>query len=248
MIVAEKPPLTEDLLVHYGIPGMKWGRRKPPDPLIGRPAGYGDGRPETPAFWNGRKGSVGTANHKTPKSVTGSSKKSSSKKEGSFYSRHRTGTKVAAGIAGAAAAAYFLSKTGTRPSARAMTSGSNRIGRKAVVGVLKTYGKVGAKTLRAAPKVAGTTAKAGFKTSKFAGKTGLKVTKSVGRASSRSAQQAWQNIRNTPTAKVSPIRGQRLGNALLGNYGKQPTSALTNLATSGPDEALRRLYARARRR
>lgn len=28
MIVAEKPPLNEDLLMHYGIKGMKWGTRK----------------------------------------------------------------------------------------------------------------------------------------------------------------------------------------------------------------------------
>lgn len=28
MLVAEKPPLDEDLLLHYGIPGMKWGHRK----------------------------------------------------------------------------------------------------------------------------------------------------------------------------------------------------------------------------
>lgn len=28
MLIAEKPPLDEDLLAHYGIKGMKWGMRK----------------------------------------------------------------------------------------------------------------------------------------------------------------------------------------------------------------------------
>jgi hypothetical protein len=28
MLVAEKPPLDEDLLMHFGIKGMKWGHRK----------------------------------------------------------------------------------------------------------------------------------------------------------------------------------------------------------------------------
>jgi hypothetical protein len=28
MIVVEKPPLNEDLLIHYGIRGMKWGVRR----------------------------------------------------------------------------------------------------------------------------------------------------------------------------------------------------------------------------
>lgn len=28
MLVDEKPPLNEDLLMHYGVPGMKWGHRK----------------------------------------------------------------------------------------------------------------------------------------------------------------------------------------------------------------------------
>lgn len=28
MIVADKPPLDEDLLMHFGVKGMKWGRRK----------------------------------------------------------------------------------------------------------------------------------------------------------------------------------------------------------------------------
>lgn len=31
MITAEKPPLDEDLLVHFGIKGMKWGVRKRSD-------------------------------------------------------------------------------------------------------------------------------------------------------------------------------------------------------------------------
>lgn len=31
MLVAEKPPLDEDLLVHFGVKGMRWGQRKPDD-------------------------------------------------------------------------------------------------------------------------------------------------------------------------------------------------------------------------
>jgi len=29
MFVTEKPPLDDELLIHYGIPGMRWGHRKP---------------------------------------------------------------------------------------------------------------------------------------------------------------------------------------------------------------------------
>lgn len=31
MLVDEKPPLDEDLLMHFGVPGMKWGHRKARD-------------------------------------------------------------------------------------------------------------------------------------------------------------------------------------------------------------------------
>jgi hypothetical protein len=35
LIVAEKPQLDNDLLVHFGVKGMHWGVRKPEDPLVG---------------------------------------------------------------------------------------------------------------------------------------------------------------------------------------------------------------------
>lgn len=31
-IVAEKPPLDDELLMHFGVKGMRWGHRNPDDP------------------------------------------------------------------------------------------------------------------------------------------------------------------------------------------------------------------------
>src|SRR4051794_16711747 len=42
MLVDEKPPLDEDLLMHFGVPGMKWGHRKP------RESGSSSGRSSAP--------------------------------------------------------------------------------------------------------------------------------------------------------------------------------------------------------
>lgn len=47
MITQEKPPLDEALLAHYGIPGMKWGRRKD--------------RTGNPPMSRGKKVAIGTA-------------------------------------------------------------------------------------------------------------------------------------------------------------------------------------------
>ena len=37
MLIAEKPPLDEELLAHYGIKGMRWGRRKAELPVAPKP-------------------------------------------------------------------------------------------------------------------------------------------------------------------------------------------------------------------
>lgn len=42
MITEEKPTLDEDLLMHFGIKGMKWGVKKAEDPAKGRPHGSSD--------------------------------------------------------------------------------------------------------------------------------------------------------------------------------------------------------------
>lgn len=74
MIVIDKPALDEDLLVHFGVKGMRWGRRK---------ASSSDG--------------------------------SSDKKPMSTKKKVAIGAGVAAGVAGAAAVAYMMSRRGKVP-------------------------------------------------------------------------------------------------------------------------------------
>lgn len=243
MITMDKPPLDEELLAHYGIPGMKWGQRKAPDPLVGRqPAAaqqtYGGGRQAAtgqPQYANNSQSAQ--PSYSAPRSGGVAPQRRGMSK----------GAKIAIGVAGLAAAGYFLSKTGTKPSARAMTGASNRIGRQTVVGLMKTYGRVGVSTLKAAPKVTGTAAKATYKTSRFAGKTAFRATKSVSKASANSVKTAIENLKNTPATKASPVRGKAFGNMLLGNYGKAPASALNPLSSFRQvmaDRAIRRSLSR----
>ena len=211
MLVDEKPPLDEDLLLHYGIPGMKWGQRKAPDPLVGRRPGMGPpdptGRSESsavePASTN--RSSLAAAPPRRPMSK---------------------GTKVAIGIAGVAAASYVLSKYGMKPRAQAMTSSSNRAGARMALGVLKRSGKVGVGTLKRAPGVAKVAGKATFKTTRFAGRQATRGVVSVSKASGRSIQTAYNNLKNTPAKAPTSISGKRFGNMLLGSYGPRPVSSL----------------------
>lgn len=205
MLVDAKPPLDEDLLLHYGIPGMKWGQRHDYIP-IGRGGGGGGGgggglfhpnRAAAPAPSQARRSAA-------PPQRTGMSR----------------GKKIALGVGivgGAAAAAYFLSKTGTRPHAQAMTSRSNAAGLKMTMGILKRSGKMGLSGIKGMPKVAKVGGKATYKTSKFVGKTAGKAGKTVAVNSSKTARDFISKLK-TPSGP-STVRGEKFGKVLLGEYG-----------------------------
>jgi hypothetical protein len=56
MIVAEKPPLDDDLLIHFGVKGMRWGHRKPEEVSTG--GNRGSAAPKAPMS-TGKKVAIG---------------------------------------------------------------------------------------------------------------------------------------------------------------------------------------------
>lgn len=207
MLVDDKPSLDESLLTHFGIPGMKWGHRKPDYIPVGRSGAAGVNYGSRP---NVRSAANPSA---APRSVP--------QRQGMS-----TGKKVAIGVGivgGAAAAAYFLSKTGTRPMAQSMTSRSNRAGLKMTLSVLKNSGKVSVKSLKVGGKVAKVGGKVGFKTTKLAGKGVAKGSTAIARNSYKGASEFISNLKSKPNA-TSAVRGERFGRLLLGEYGPGSSS------------------------
>lgn len=215
MLVDEKPPLDEDLLLHYGIPGMKWGQRHDYIP-IGRGGGGGGGSAPTPRFGRG------------PAPSANSGRRSGGGGSAPQQQGMSTMKKLAIGggiVAGVAAGAYLLSKTGTRPHAASMTSRSNAIGIKTTMGILKRTGKVGISGIKGMPKVAKVGGKATYKTTKFVGKTVGKGGKTVVVNSSRATRDFISRMRNSAGGGPSKVRGEKFGKLLLGQYG---TSGFTS--------------------
>lgn len=206
MLVDEKPALNDDLLIHYGIPGMRWGHRKPQE-LVGdirRSASnmlpFGSRRPAAPQPATVRRPASNTQR-------TGMS----------------TGKKVAIGVgiaAGLAAGAYFLSKTGTRPSAQAMTGASNRAGLKMVGKILKVSGKTTVKSLKVAPKVAKVGGKATYKTTRLVAKGAYKGTTKLGKNTGAAIVRKYEAIQAARAAPKTVKRGASVFSKMLtGDYG-----------------------------
>lgn len=213
MLVDAKPPLDEDLLLHYGIPGMKWGQRHDYIPKgiwgHGRSAGGGGGSAPRPRGGSASSGGSVRRSSGTAPRHTGMSK----------------GKKIAIGVGvvgGAAAAAYFLSKTGTRPHASAMTSRSNRAGLKMTMGILKTSGKVSVASIKGGAKVTKVGAKVGYKTTKVVGKGAGKAGKAVAKNSAKATSDFIKNLKK-PSGPPKAVRGEKFGKMLLGEYGPNST-------------------------
>lgn len=212
MLVDEKPSLDEDLLIHFGIKGMRWGVRKPDYIPVGRSSSAGVNYGSHP---NVRRAANPSGGASAPRPRT-------PQKQGMSK-----GKKIAIGVGvvgGAAAAAYFLSKTGTRPHAQAMTSRSNRLGLKMAMGTLKTSGKVSVKGLKVGGKVAKVGAKAGYKTGKVVGKGAVKGGRSVAVNSYKGATNYVQSLKGRPPSGPSVVRGEKFGKLLLGEYGPGSSS------------------------
>lgn len=196
MLVEDKPPLDDELLAHFGIPGMKWGQRKGYIP-VGRPGGA---RPAP----------------------------QSQQSQG-----HALMKKLAIGggiVAGVAAGAYLLSKTGTRPSARAMTSRSNAAGLKMTMGLLKRTGKMSLSGIKGMPKVAKVGGKAAFKTTRFVGKQAGSATKRVAVNSTKTTRDFIEKMRSAPPSGPAKVRGEKFGKLLLGQYGTRGLTSGGGLA------------------
>lgn len=218
MLVDEKPSLDEDLLIHFGIKGMRWGVRKPDYIPVGGGQSAGVDYGSHP---NVRRAANPSASAPRPQYVR-PPRGAAPKKHGMS-----TGKKVAIGagvVAGAAAAAYFLSKTGTRPHAQAMTSRSNRLGLKMALGTLKTSGKVSVKGLKVGGKVAKVGGKVGFKTGKVVGKGAVKGGRAVAVNSYKGATNYVQSLKGRPPSGPSVVRGEKFGKLLLGEYGPGSSS------------------------
>lgn len=235
MLTEEKPSL-EDALMHYGIPGMKWGRRE-----VYVPVGRGGGtkvvrtaapagaprRPIAPPPPAARRPAPPAANRPAPRSPA-------PKKQSHGLHMSPRGKKIAIGVGigvGVAAGAYFLSKTGGSSSARAMTGASNRAGLKMVTGILKTSGKVGVKGIRTAPKVGKVVGKAGYKTGKVVGKGVFKGTRAVARNSSKSVSTAYRNMQAQRALPKTVSRQPIFSDLLVGAYGNiaaRPGEAVSN--------------------
>lgn len=220
MLVDEKPSLDEDLLAHYGIPGMKWGHRKPDYIPVGRPSGvnYGPQKMVRPAK-NPSKTAARPQYVQQPKARP-------AQKQGMS-----TGKKVAIGVGvvgGAAAAAYFLSKSGTRPMARSLTARSNRAGLKMTMSVLKNSGKVSVKGIKVGAKTTKVAGKVGFKTSKVVGKAAGRGAKTVAKNSYDSGRQFIEDLKHRPPTPQSKIRGEKFGKLLLGEYGPKVGAGKVN--------------------
>lgn len=228
MLVDAKPPLDEDILLHYGIPGMKWGQRHDYIPIGGQRGGGGAPVNTSPAR---RAAPVNTASGRrgAAPSTNNASRNAGAQRQGMS-----TGKKVAIGVGivgGAAAAAYFISKTGTRPSAASMTSRSNAAGLRMTMGVLKRSGKVGVSTIKGTGKVAKVTGKVGFKTGKVIGKGVGKAGKTVATNSASTAREFISALKKEATASgPSKVSGEKFGKLLLGEYGPKGFSSGGGLA------------------
>lgn len=191
---------------------MRWGHRKPDYIPVGRASGvnYGPQKMVRPAK-NPSRTAARPQYVQQPKARP-------AKKQGMS-----TGKKVAIGVGiagGAAAAAYFLSKSGTRPMARSLTARSNRAGLKMTLSVLKNSGKVSVKGLKVAGKTTKVASKVGYKTTKVVGKAAARGTKTVAKNSYDQGSEFIRSLKNRPPTPQSTIRGEKFGKLLLGEYGR----------------------------